>query len=323
MPLQKEYNRGANSAGERQPHASCRSVNETKGDTSVEINRANTLTETQIAQVQALEQLCFAEDALENHAYLSNEINFDPTVPVFYLAYENAALIGFLTFFIPTRDEAEIAAFVHPAHRRRGVFTRLHEEARRVIAAQGIGRTVYCVEAKSRSAHQVLRHWSLTEIERSEYRMAIDRARVAQGGDGIIDAEYSARRVTRENAADHIAISERAYGDESAAYVDTLITSDTRLGYIVYRNNAPSGTFVLGLETPGEPCLYGVAIALAERGKGYGKRLMALACELGIRYGETLQLDVDSDIPIALRLYLGMGFAVTFQVDYYVGRTAR
>ena len=284
----------------------------------MEIIRTNVLTAAQGEQVQALERLCFTEDALENHAYLSNEINFDPAIPVFELAYENGTLIGFLTFFIPTRDEAEISAFVHPAHRRRGVFAQLDEAARREITAQGIGRTVYCVEVKSRSAHQVLRHWNITEIERSEYRMAISRARVEQGWEKPTDARFVARRVTRENAAVYRAMSERAFDAESDAYVDTLITSDTRPGYLLYRNEAPIGVFVLGLETPGEPCIYGVAIAEPERGKGYGKRLMALACELGIRHGETIQLDVDSGNPVALRLYRSMGFAVTFQVDYYV-----
>ena len=289
----------------------------------MEIIHTNALTEAQIGQIQALERLCFAEDALENHAYLSSDINFDRTIPVFWMAYEDAALIGFLTFFIPTKDEAEIAAFVHPAHRRKGVFARLDEAARREIAARGVGRTVYCVEAKSRSAQQVLRHWGIAEIERSEYRMAISRARVRQGWDMPADARFAAKRVTRESAAAYRAMSERAFDAESDAYVDAIITSATRLGYLLCRDDAPIGVFVLGLETPGEPCIYGVAIAEAERGKGYGRRLMALACELGVRHGETVQLDVDSSNPIAFRLYRGMGFAVTFQVDYYVRQAPR
>ena len=57
------------------------------------IEMTNKLTENQITEILNLETVSFGEDALENHAFLSNEINFDKTVQCFYMGYENNVLV--------------------------------------------------------------------------------------------------------------------------------------------------------------------------------------------------------------------------------------
>ena len=85
------------------------------------------LTPRQTEQVRALEQAACAPEALENGAWLSNELNFDRALPCFYLAWPQDAPgpedapAAFLTLFLPTREQAEVVAFTHPAHRRRGL----------------------------------------------------------------------------------------------------------------------------------------------------------------------------------------------------------
>lgn len=89
------------------------------------------LTPRQTEQVRALEQAACAPEALENGAWLSNELNFDRALPCFYLAWPQDAPgpedapAAFLTLFLPTREQAEVVAFTHPAHRRRGYFKAL------------------------------------------------------------------------------------------------------------------------------------------------------------------------------------------------------
>lgn len=63
-----------------------------------------------MAEILNLETVTFREDALENHTFLSNEINFDKTLQCFYMGYENDVLIAFLTTFMPISYEAEILA---------------------------------------------------------------------------------------------------------------------------------------------------------------------------------------------------------------------
>lgn len=277
------------------------------------------LTEEQKRRITELEQICYEKDSLENHAFLSTEINYDRQIPVFFLACEGGALIGFLTVFIPTKEEAEMIAFVHPAYQRKGVFTRLDEAARKVIGENGIGRTLYCVETKSESAAHVLKRWGIARISRSEYRMKLDAGKLKPNeGAAAEQAAFSVRRVRPESVADYLDISGRAFGDESLEYAQTLMTSDTRMGYLFYKGETPIGVFVIGLETRDEPFLYGVAIAEQERGKGYGRLMMERACRLGAEYGNALRLDVDSENPTAFHLYRSIGFEITFQVDYYM-----
>ncbi|MCY6353666.1 hypothetical protein [Clostridium sp. ZS2-4] len=44
------------------------------------IETTNRLTENQMSEILNLETVAFREDHLENHAFLSNEINFDKTL---------------------------------------------------------------------------------------------------------------------------------------------------------------------------------------------------------------------------------------------------
>lgn len=283
------------------------------------IIQTNGLTQEQTQGIRALERICHEAEALENPLFLSNENNFDREIPVFFLALEGETLTGFLTFFIPTKEEAEISAIVHPLYRRRGVFTALDAAARRVIEASGIGRILYCVETKSVSAAQVLKRRGISHIARSEYRMQRDAGlRACNAQTAACGAAFTAKRVTPENIAAYLQISARAFdGEDGCAYADAIMTSDTRMGYVFCRDDEPIGAFVIGLEQQGKPFIYGVAIAEGERGKGYGRLLMEQACGLAAAHGDVLRLDVDSDNPVAYRLYRNMGFETTFQVDYY------
>lgn len=99
-------------------------------------------------------------------------------------------------------------------------------------------------------------------------------------------------------------------------YIDTVINSKDRTGYIAFKLATPVGVFNLKDEE-GDSFLYGVAVAKSERGKGYGKEMIRFALEEGLKIRPRVVLDVDSENPIAFNLYKNCGFQVTFQVDYY------
>lgn len=284
----------------------------------MEICKSNTLTEEQNKEIQKLEQICYQKENLENHLFLSNEINYDRSVPVFYMAYEEDSLIGFLTIFIPTREEAEISAIVHPDYQRKGVFTKLDRIAREVIEEHKIDRIVYAVEAKSKSAHEVLNRWNITRIQRSEYRMKMSKEQIIKDSQTYHEnPSFKLKRVSENSIQEYLEISNKAFGEEEdSGFADTLMNSDSRKGYSFFKDDKIIGTVAIGLEEK-DPFIYGVAIDQKERGKGYAKYLMEQACLIGIESGDMLQLDVDSQNPVAFHLYQNMGFEITFQVDYY------
>jgi len=277
------------------------------------IEMTNKLTENQITEILNLETVSFGEDALENHAFLSNEINFDKTVQCFYMGYENDVLVAFLTTFIPTSYEGEILAVTHPEYRGRGYFKKLFQCAKETLLLKGINKVLLVVEPKSKSGVEVLKSFKYAKLERSEYRMSYSGSKTV--------TEYPNLKffqVNDENKEIFSEITREAFPDldDSSNFIDTVIHSENRKGYIAYKEGVPVGVFDFNYEE-GHAFLYGVAIAIPYRGKGFGKQLVGFALNEGLKKSDKVVLDVDSENPTAFNLYKKCGFQVDFQVDYY------
>lgn len=277
------------------------------------IEMTNKLTENQITEILNLETVSFGEDALENHAFLSNEINFDKTVQCFYMGYENDVLVAFLTTFIPTSYEGEILAVTHPDYRRRGYFKKLFQCAKETLLLKGINKVLLVVEPKSKSGVEVLKRFKYAKLERLEYRMSYSGSKTL-----IQYPNLKFFQVNNENKEIFAKITREAFPDleDSSNFIDTVIYSENRRGYIAYKEGTPVGVFDFNYEE-GHAFLYGVAIAKPYRGKRFGKQLVEFALNEGLKKSDKVVLDVDSENPTAFNLYKKCGFQIDFQVDYY------
>lgn len=281
----------------------------------LKIKKCSVLTESEKNEILKLENMAFKEEQLENHAFLSNEINFDKNLECFYMAYDNNKLIGFLTTFIPTSNEAEILAVVHPEYRQKGCFSMLFEAAKEILLRAGIKNILLVIEAKSQSGLKVLKKFKGYELEHSEYRMSYEKS------DTIPEYnDLSFSEVNYENKKIFSDITLEAFNDldenENNSFIDSVIECEDREGYIAYNNDIPIGVFDYNYED-GDAFLYGVAIQSDYRGKGFGKQLIGFALEEGLKKRNKIVLDVDSNNPIAFNLYKKCGFKIDFQVDYY------
>ncbi|MCY6958324.1 GNAT family N-acetyltransferase [Clostridium brassicae] len=277
------------------------------------IEKTNRLTENQMAEIFNLETIAFCEDNLENHAFLSNEINFDKIMPCFYMGYENDKIIAFLTTFMPTSYEAEILAVTHPQHREKGYFKKLFQAAKETLLLSGVNKILLVVEPKSTGGIGVLKTFPDAKLERSEYRMSHN------GSENL--SEYGQLRfcdVNDGNKEIFAEITRDAFPDleERSNFIDTVISSENRRGYIAYKEGIPVGVFDFNYEE-GDIFLYGVGIATQYRGKGFGKQMMGFALNEGLKECDKVVLDVDSENPTAFNLYRKCGFKIDFQVDYY------
>lgn len=270
------------------------------------------LSPQQIAEIQALETAAYKRYKLENHAFLSNDINFNRELPCFFLGYVGERLVAFLTIFVPTRQEAEIQAFTHPDFQKKGCFDQLLEEALRLLKAARIPDLLFALEPASKNGLATLQTFPGNRWERSEYRMTVCSLKKAPDSSGLqlFEVDNSNRALFRD------AINLVFPRENLDNYCDAVISSDFRHGYMVYKNG-PVGVFNLSTEHGGEAMLYGVGIAEIHRGNGYGSALMGHAMRQGLRLADRITLDVDSDNPVALSLYKKCGFQVNFQVDYY------
>lgn len=286
------------------------------------IEKASRLPEERKAEIRELERGVREEESLQNTAFLDNELNFDREAPCFYLGYEGDRLVSFLTVFFPDREDGEITAFTHPAYRRKGYFSVLLREAAEDLKKLGVGRAVLCLEAESESGGAVLERLPKPSFLRSEYRMLWGSAEVPPLREGLRVLPLS-----RQNRDEYYAIrvpvdlpggEERAEASEEkgAGFVDAVLASETRRGYLLYDGETPVGVFDLETE-PSRLFLYGVAVAREYRGKGYGREIVRCALREGIKLGKPVVLDVDKDNAPALHLYRSCGFETLFRMDYY------
>ena len=274
-----------------------------------EILSCSALTQAQCVEIEALQKAVYGAEGLQNTAWLSNEINFDRSVPCFFLGYADGALVSFLTLFLPTRQEGEVTAFTSRKHRGKGYFSALLQKAGAVLAENRVPHFLFALEPKSETGMAYLRkHFPQAVHSHTEYRMF--REPDAQP----LAPNMTVLPVNEDNLGDFMAVSVKEYGGDRMA-VEAVLTSELRRAYLVYDGTKPVGVFELA---DGDALtLCGVAVAEEERGKGYGNAIVRAALNLAAEAGKRVELDVDSENPPALGLYRKFGFQPTFEVQYW------
>ncbi|MFA6681263.1 MAG: GNAT family N-acetyltransferase [Sphaerochaeta sp.] len=274
----------------------------------------NSLTKQQKAAVRNLQKICFAFEQLENGPLLSNFLNIDKTLPCFFLAYEGEDLVGFLEAFFPTTEEIEINAFVHPDHRRKGIFSALVSEARKVYAPHPFLQMLFQVETSSESGKTYMEN-RFPHIDRSEYRLKLSKTRwqekkkPAPKTGTLVEATGEYLQLFIRTATSLLR--------EDAAFIERMMNSPKRKGYLYIYNDKPIGVMQKCEEEESLGMLYGVAIDEAYRGQGHGKAMLQLALDTLFDSCDFLALEVDSQNPRAFGLYRDLGFEIEFQVNYH------
>lgn len=275
---------------------------------SIKIESFSELTDAQIAAIEALQSEVYAKDGLENTAWLSTEINFDRSMPCFFMGYENGVLVAFLTLFLPTREEGEVIAFTKAEHQGKGIFTALLKAACTVLLQYGVPAALFAVEPKSKCGMRYLEKFPDRAYVRTEYRMESAPRK------GDLQPGLSVRPVTADRVEDYLEISLHEYGGDRDAAL-AVVHSAIRKAYLICAEDVPVGVFELA---DGEALtLCGVVVAEKYRKKGYGNAIVQAAMNFAAAEEKKLLLDVDSENPPALQLYRKFGFAPTFEVQYY------
>ena len=248
------------------------------------------------------------------NVFLSNEMNTDQSLPCFFLTYEKEKLVGFLAAFLPTTVEVEINGFVHPHHRRRGIFSSLIIEAKKTYASQGFLQMLFQVESSSKSGKSYANR-RFPHIDHSEYHMSLSKSRwrgrrmPAPKGGTLLEA-------TAEVLPQYVRIATLLLR-EDADFIERMLCDPARKGYLYLYEGKPIGVLQQYTEDTDLTMLHAVAIDEAYRGQGHGKAMLCMALERFFISGESISLEVDSQNPRALGLYYDLGFEIDFQIDYH------
>jgi GNAT superfamily N-acetyltransferase len=235
-------------------------------------------------------------------------LNREP-LPAWFLARQGGSLVGFLTVFAPTAETVEVSAFVAPARRRQGVFTRLLSEARRVW---GERRWLLVAERRGEGEKTALRLGTLAFTEATLFLPAAARPPFQGLPDGL----------TLEAGSDEVdalgSVLDRANGDDPGshrAFLNHVVSDPSRRLVVLKQGDRPVG--VGGLHQDGDSTgLFALGIDPDHQGKGWGRALVLGLLDLGAG-GKEFVIDVDSTNDRAEKLYRSVGFTDRLVTDYY------
>ena len=270
-----------------------------------------------IQQVRALEAICRAQDHLAGSLYLNPSLNVSTEMPCLITLREDGVLIGAMTFFAPTLEEAELVGLTHPDYRRKGVFRALVGEAARQSAAFSISSVLFICEPQSVSGIAAVAALGARQ-EHTEYSLfyrrsdADHRPSIPQGLALFRATESDLDAMSKISAESFAEAPEQAY-----QFMMKAMAADDRVQYVARLNGEPVGIGCIGYDD-GEATIYGLGVLPSLQGKGIGRGIISLMLEklLESNVGRIL-IEVDNTNANAMHLYLSCGFVHESVYVYY------
>ena len=282
------------------------------------IRATNQLTEKERKAAKALIASCQAYDQTFREPYLSNMLNFDPIMPAFFLYYQEGELLGLLTVYADNED-VELSILVHPNHRRQGIARALFKSFEEETIYYPIQSVTFQTERVFLDRHPNLAsHWALIEDEETETWLGRDRTPY------VLESCSDAKVLLAEPSyLDEIAqLHHQAFSDveetleESRRYITEALKDSDGLLYILLKEAQVIGVCTVDL-SGNSNYLYGLAVAEAYRGKGYGSYLAkSVVNQLIVQNAKSFQIAVEDANIGAKRLYEKIGFVKQTQVVY-------
>ena len=282
------------------------------------IRVTNQLTEQERKAAKALIASCQAHDQTFREPYLSNMLNFDPNMPAFFLYYQEGELLGLLTVYADDHD-VEVAILVAPDYRRKGIARSLFDKFQKETAAYPIRSVTFQTERVFLDRHPDLAsHWGVVEDEETETWLGRDKTPYALDSRSDVKVLLADPAYVEEIAQlHHQAFSDPEETlDVSRRYITEALKDSDGLLYILLKEAQVIGVCTVDL-SGNSNYLYGLAIAEAYRGQGYGSYLAKSVVNQLIEHNDKpFQIAVEDSNIGAKRLYENIGFVKQTQVVY-------
>ena len=282
------------------------------------IRATNQLTEQERKAAKALIASCQAYDQTFREPYLSNMLNFNPNMPAFFLYYQEGELLGLLTVYADDED-IEVSILVDPSHRREGIARAMYRSFEKEMASYPIRSVTFQTERVFLDGHPDLAsHWGLVEDEETETWLGRDRTSYALDSRSDVKVLLADPVYVEEIAQLHY----QAFSDPeetlevSRRYITEALKDSDGLLYILLKEAQVIGVCTVDL-SGNSNYLYGLAVAEAYRGQGYGCYLAkSVVNQLIEKNDKAFQIAVEDSNVAAKRLYEKIGFVKQTQVVY-------
>lgn len=282
------------------------------------IRATNQLTEQERKAAKALIASCQAYDQTFREPYLSNMLNFNPNMPAFFLYYQEGELLGLLTVYADDED-IEVSILVDPSHRRQGIARAMYRSFEKEMASYPIRSVTFQTERVFLDHHPDLAsHWDLVEDEETETWLGRDKTPYA------LDSRSDVKVLLAEPSyLDAIAqLHYQAFSDPeetlevSRRYITEALEDSDSLLYILLKEGQVIGVCTVDL-SGNNNYLYGLSVAEAYRGQGYGSYLAkSVVNQLIVHNDKSFQIAVEDNNIGAKHLYEKIGFTKQTQVVY-------
>lgn len=279
--------------------------------------KVEVLSESQLVEVEQLANLCNAYERLDiklNWNILRGYLQIKVTG---FLSYADGQLVGFLALYQFNSNEAEISGMVHPAFRRRSIFTRLAQAATAACREAGVTRVLFIVDHHSNSGKAFVEALQAQPLGMYEYKMTLDRL--------IAPASFETQLLFRQARPDEVLILQHLMAaafdmpeEDAAAFyrAENLITPGARY-YVALLNDVYIGKIDVSLSQH-EALIYNFGILPQYRGRGFGRQMLARTIQELLAAGhQRITLEVEAANKNALGLYQSCGFKESSQYHYY------
>lgn len=282
------------------------------------IRFTNQLTDKERKEAKALIASCQANDHTFREPYLSNMLNFDFTMPTFFLYYQEGELLGLLTVYADNED-VELSILVHPNHRRQGIARALFKSFEEETASYPIQSVTFQTERIFLDHHPNLAsHWGVIEDKETETWLGRGRQTYALDSHSDVKVLLAVPSYLEEIAQIH----HQAFSDAeetlevSLRYIAEALKDSNSLLYILLKEGQVIGLCTVDL-SGNSNYLYGLAVAEDYRGQGYGSYLAkSVVNQLIAHNDKSFQIAVEDDNVGAKHLYEKIGFVKQTQVVY-------
>lgn len=275
----------------------------------------NKLTENELNQAKELIKICQNHDGTFKEPYLSNMLNFDKSMPAFFMAYNENILVGILTVYADSYN-IEVSINIHPKFRMNGIAKALYNLFLEKTKDYGISSIEFISERKFLDKNQdLLKHWNIKETNDTE--SWLHKGSIPYEIDKISELSIS---IANENDIDKIAkINAEAFDsplNRSLAYAKESMNDKNSILYVINKNEVVVGSCTVDLSSKFN-YLYGLAISKEFRSQGIGSYFVKnIVNELISKNSKDFQIAVDDTNIGAKKLYENLGFEYITQVVY-------
>ncbi|GAC1460276.1 MAG: GNAT family N-acetyltransferase [Ktedonobacteraceae bacterium] len=273
------------------------------------------LTQGELAEIEALATIC------EAYEHLHIKLNWDTlrSRPLDqtndFLYYENGILVGFLAFFSFNSLEGEVSGMVHPAYRRKHIFTYLFIAAREECQRRNIPTLLLIVEHDSQSGQGFAASLK-PRYQHSEYKMELTEVKTLPELD--IQLRFRLARPDEASIFAHItAVSFDIPEQDVMLYAERKAEDTGSRVYIALLDETYIGKLDVSLNEH-EAYIAGFGVLPPYRGRGYGRQILAQTIrEIRATGQDNIVLEVATENKNALSLYQSCGFQEVSSYDYY------